>query len=288
MIATFDIGGTDIKYGILDNHVHFVLKKTMPTWAHQGGASIVHRIIEVIKLLLHDYPIEGVAISSAGIVEPHEGLILATTDTMKDYAGTPVKKMIEQATGLLTTVENDVNCAALAEATYGKNTPHDFIAMTIGTGIGGAIVTDGQIVHGATFSAGEWGRLLINGIPYEKQASIASLVSHAQQEGLDVKEGKDVFKFYDHGHPIAKVVVNRFYQHLAEGIQNLVYAINPHTIIIGGGISTRGQQFLDELHQALSERLEPYFMKHLSIRLATMKNDSGMLGAYVHYLQQKK
>jgi predicted NBD/HSP70 family sugar kinase len=283
MILAFDIGGTYIKYGLINEKEHIIEKKQIPTLASQGGISIMSRIIEIIKKMQEHHSITGIAISSAGVIDPYLGIVLSTTDTMPGYTGTHIKEIIESKTNFFTTVENDVNCAALAEAKYSKPPLTDFIAMTIGTGIGGAIVSNKEIFHGSSYSAGEWGRLMIDGKQYEKQASITSLIEYAKENGLDVKEGLDVFNLYDQNHPVAKIVVEHFYNRLAVGIVNLIYSFNPKVIVIGGGISHRGDQFIDELNLALEKQLDPYFMKSLSIRLATKKNDSGMLGAYIHH-----
>lgn len=288
MIAAFDIGGTQIKYGLIDQNGKIIEKSLMPTKPELGGLSIVDRIVEKIELYQKKHVISGVAISSAGIIDPYQGIVLLTTDTMKGYAGLHIKNLIESKTHIITTVENDVNCAALAESVYSNPPLKDFIAMTIGTGIGGAIIKDGEIYHGSSFSAGEWGRLMLDGKQYEKQASITSLIEYAKEQGLDVHEGLDVFNLYDQGNPKAKIAVDLFYKKLACGIVNLIYALNPKTIVVGGGISQRGEMFISELHEALKDQLEPYFMKHVSLQLATMKNDSGMLGAYVHHLKLTK
>lgn len=288
MIAAFDIGGTHIKYGVVDHTGKIIDKKLVHTLSNQGGLSIMTRITEIILNMQKQYAITGVAISSAGIIDPYQGIVLQTTDTMKNYAGTKIKEIIEHATNLPTTVENDVNCAALAESVYSNPPLKDFIAMTIGTGIGGAIVNHGEIFHGSSYSAGEWGRLLIDGKPYEKQASMTSLIEYARKYGFDVKEGIEVFKLFDENQEGAIIAVQSFYERLAAGIVNLVYALNPKVIIIGGGISHRGQKFIDELSLALSKKLDPYYMASLELRLATMKNDSGMLGAYIHHMNLTK
>lgn len=288
MIAAFDIGGTQIKYSLIDQNGKMIEKSLMPTKPEHGGLSIIDRIIEKIALFQTRHLISGIAISSAGIIDPYQGIVLLTTETMKGYAGLPIKELIESKTHIITTVENDVNCAALAESVYSNPPLKDFIAMTIGTGIGGAIIKDGEIYHGSSFSAGEWGRLMIDGKQYEKQASITSLIEYAKDFGLDVHEGLDVFNLYDQGNEKAKAAVQSFYEKLARGIVNLVYALNPKTIVVGGGISQRGEKFIYELHEALNAQLEPYFMKHVSLQLATMKNDSGMLGAYIHHLKLTK
>ncbi len=288
MILAFDIGGTAIKYGLINEQGHLIEKHSMATDAHLGGASILLRLLEKINSFKNRVELSGIAISSAGVINPFLGVVLATTDTMKDYAGTKLKEEIEYKTGLFTTVENDVNCAALAETVYGNPPIKDFLAMTIGTGIGGAIVMDGKIIHGHSFSAGEWGRMLIHGVSYEKLASLSSLLLYAKDIGLDVTHTHEVFERFDHFDPLATQAVHRFYDYLTDGIVNLIYTFNPSHLVIGGGISNRGQRFLDELKASLKEKLEPYFFDSCTLQLATSKNDSGMLGAYIHHQLEKR
>lgn len=286
MIIVFDIGGTTIKFGLIDDRGTLLHREEMPTLIKQGGIAVVKQVIEKIMFAKKTHNLRGVAISSAGVIEPYRGIVLATTSTFKDYAGLHIKEMVELETGLFTTVENDVNCAALAETVYGLNKPKNFIAMTIGTGIGGAIILQGSVYHGTSFSAGEWGRMIINGNQFEEIASTASILRLAERKGLNVPSGEALFALYDQGNEIATEVIKHFYHNLALGIKNLVYALNPSLIMIGGGISNRGETFIHELHDALSQQLEPMFMASLSLKTATLKNDSGMLGAYVHHLQQ--
>lgn len=288
MILSFDIGGTAIKYGLIHEDGKLKEKFSMATEAHLGGASILKRIIQTIHELRLKYELSGIAISSAGVIEPIKGIILATTDTMKDYAGLHLKDEIEKQTGLYTTVENDVNCAALAETVYGNPPLQNFLAMTIGTGIGGAIVMNGTIMHGNSWSAGEWGRMLIHGTPYEKLASLSSLLLYAKNQGLDVIHTHEIFEKYDQNDPQAIKIIHMFYDYLTDGIVNLIYTFNPSHLVIGGGISNRGERFIQELKNVLIEKLEPYFYTSCDIRLATLKNDSGMLGAYVHHQIQKR
>jgi predicted NBD/HSP70 family sugar kinase len=288
MIAAFDIGGTQIKFALIDQSGNLFSRNMLPTYAELGGLAIINQIINLIQQFQKDYTISGIAISSAGVIDPYKGVVLSATDTLKMYAGTPIKSLIESTTNIFTTVENDVNCAALAESKFSNPPLKDFIEMTIGTGIGGAIVINGNVFHGSSFSAGEWGRLIIDGIPYEKQASVSSLIESAKQKGLNVNEGLDIFNMYDEKDILATEVVNHFYERLSAGIVNLVYALNPKTIVIGGGISHRGERFINELRNALGKQLDPFFMQSLDLRLATMRNDSGIIGAYLHHLNQTK
>jgi predicted NBD/HSP70 family sugar kinase len=287
MIAVFDCGGTEIKYGIMNFDGDFVLKRTQPSKASMGGKEMVDALIPIILKYKDRYNISGVAISATGVVHPNSGVVLASNQTIKDYDGFKIKNYIELQTGLFTTVENDVNCAALAEANFGYELLNNFIVLTVGTGIGGAIVLNKNVYHGHSYSSGEWGHMIINGQRYEDIASTSSLVRNVQSSGLNVESGIEVFYHYDRKEPLAVKCVNHFYDALATGIANLIFILNPAYVVIGGGISNR-KLFLDELNHHLSSKLPPYYKKNVTLRTATFLNDASMIGAYVHHMSLKK
>ncbi len=287
MILSFDLGGSYVKYGVITTEFHILMKSAFETNAHEGGRAILNRIIEIIQSVRKTYPIIGIAVSSAGVIEPKRGIVLAATDAIPDFIDLPIKDIIENETHLFATVENDVNCAALAVAKLSNPQLNDFVAMTIGTGIGGAIVRDGNLIRGHAYSAGEWGKMYVNGKPFEKLASMTALLNGAAEGGLAIKNGEELFRLYDRGDLIAHSVVQRFYHYLSLGIANIIFVLNPKVVVIGGGISNRKDQFLEELHQVLRLHLPLYYYENVEIRLAPHLNDSGILGAVVHHLYLK-
>jgi predicted NBD/HSP70 family sugar kinase len=290
-LLLFDIGGTDIKYGIVDQFHRFIAKDKMATDISSGGFSILNQVISIAKDISLSYVIDGIGISSAGVIDPVHGIVLSATDTIPNFAGVRFKESFEQALNIKTTVINDVNAMALCEAYFGDHAHHSFLALTIGTGIGGAIVVNDHIYHGVSMSAGEWGRMYLDGEKFEHQASLSSIVKKANDMGLTCQNAFQLFEFYDQKNEMATDIISTFYHQLAKGIANLIYAFNPPLILIGGGISNRGQKMIDEVKFALSKVLEPYFIKSCEIALASQLNDAGMLGAMIHFkqtIQQKK
>ena len=150
-ILTFDIGGTEIKYAICDENFNLTEKKSIPTNAHEGGKRIIERVLEIAKTVEN---IDRIGISTAGQVDSINGRIIFATDSIPGYTGTEIKAIVEAETGLPTAVENDVNSAAIGEAVFGAAKGCDnFICLTYGTGIGGAIYLDGKLFTGNSFSA---------------------------------------------------------------------------------------------------------------------------------------
>ncbi|MFH5881349.1 ROK family protein [Liberiplasma polymorphum] len=286
---TFDIGGTDIKYGIIKEDYTFIKKASIPTNASMGANQMIERIIAIIHEAKTMFNLSGVSISSAGVIDPILGKVLHTTGAIKNYDYMPVKKMIEENTKLSVSINNDVNCFALCEATVGAGKNDDnFLTMTIGTGIGGAIILNKALVYGASFAAGEWGRMILPQGVYEEEASISALVKKAQLASEEtIHNGKDVFDLYDANNKDILPVVAAFYQTLATGIANLIYTFNPKLIVIGGGISNRGQRFIDELDHQLKLICENAFYNEVTLKLAQYSNDSGLIGALVYFKMQE-
>ena len=160
-----------------------------------------------------------------------------------------------------------------------------YLVMTVGTGIGGAIVVNNKIWRGNNYNAGEIGRMLVDGIHWEKMASITALIKSAKLRDLDIEEGKDVFDLYDQGDKVAQLVVGEFYRNLGKGIANLVYIFNPEAIIIGGGISGR-EDFGKEINAYADYYLVDGFQDTVDIIPAQFKNDGGILGAYCNFVDR--
>ncbi len=187
-------------------------------------------------------------------------------------------------------IDNDVNCAAFGEKWNGSGREKDnFIMLTIGTGIGGAIFIDGELYRGHSFSAGEWGNMLIEGKTFEEVASISGLIRLVRKyKGKGEWNGKRIFELYDKGDREVAQAVGIFFKHLAIGISNLAYIFNPETIIIGGGITDRGNEFLKEVKEEISKYLNQEIYNNCEIELAQNGNCAGMIGAIYHFLHHHK
>ncbi|MDF2698689.1 MAG: hypothetical protein K0Q49_245 [Haloplasmataceae bacterium] len=284
----FDIGGTDIKYGLIDETCHFIFTEVTPTHAYNGGLSIIKKIITLTNQLKEKYKIDGIAISTAGIIDPFKGEVIYATNAIPNYIGVKIKELIEQETGILAEVDNDVNCFAMCEKFIGNASEcHNFITLTIGTGVGGAIYLNDQMYYGNDFSAGEWGRMLVFDQTFEEVASITGLINLANKHiGPSNWNGKKIFDLYDQNDVNAKIAVDTFYKHLSTGIINLIYIFNPEKVILGGGVTARGDKFINELLQNVKARIEPKFIT--TIEIAKFSNGSGMIGALYHFLDMQK
>ncbi|WP_025724509.1 ROK family protein [Acholeplasma granularum] len=283
---TFDIGGTEIKYGIINELNEFLFKDKFPSKGPLGGKFILEDILLKVEALKHYNP-QGIAISSAGVINSDTGEVLSATNSIMNYIGINIVEYLSSKTGLKVSAINDVNAMALCEATLGgaKNSKVS-IALTIGTGIGGAILIDNHIFEGVAYNAGEFGLMLINEEKYEDLAATSVLVRKAQEVfGDQVKNGLDVYNLYDNKNPKAIELVQKFYNNLSIGLANLTYIFNPDMIVIGGGITGR-KSFIDELNEFFIPKITPNLRKYTKLVAATHKNDSGMIGAFIHFKEK--
>ncbi len=279
-VLCFDIGCTDIKYGVIEDG-QIILKKKVANNIKLGLDNFKENLSIITDLLTSTYDISYVGVSVAGSVDIESGIIIVPPDHARFLDRFDFKSFFKEGYNLTCYADNDVNCFGIAEKNAGKGKDYDiFLMMTVGTGIGGAIVMKKELWRGPNYNAGEFGRMIMqNGVKYEDVASTSKLVSFCQQAGYDVKNGSDVFKLYDEKDPQIMTIVKNFYDYLAIGVANLVYAFNPQSIIIGGGISNR-DTFIDELKTELKKILHSSFYETVKIERSYFKNDGGMLGAY--------
>ncbi|MFK4327826.1 putative NBD/HSP70 family sugar kinase [Bacillus sp. RC55] len=286
----FDIGGTQIKYGIVSEIGVVLIHKKVPTEIHLGGEQIVQKLIYLSKKLMTEHTISGIGISTAGIVDIDKGVITGGVDHIPRYANISIVERLQEVLKVPVSIENDVNCAALGEKWKGTGRGEsDFIMLTLGTGIGGAIVINGELYRGHSFGAGEWGNMLIEGNTFEEVASISGLIHLVRRyKGEKEWDGKTIFELYDKGDSSVIQAVKIFFKHLAIGISNLAYIFNPKMIIIGGGITERGDDFLNEVKEEIGTYLNQDIYSNCEIKLARSGNCAGMIGSIYHLLHQYK
>ena len=282
-ILSFDIGGTEIKYAFCDENFNLTEKNTVPTNAHEGGAKIIERIVEIIKGC---EGIDRVGISTAGQVDSKKGEIIFATDSIPGYTGTKIKKIIEAETGIPTAVENDVNSAAIGEAVFGAAKGYNsFICLTYGTGIGGAIFLDGKLFTGNSFSAGEFGHIVTHAGGksctcggfgcYEAYASASALVNSVKEKTGKSLNGREIFENF--GNPVIRNAIDGWIDEIVIGLKGIIYIFNPELVVAGGGIMNE-QYITDEINIRLQKELMPSFRKVRVVK-ALMGNDANKLGA---------
>lgn len=293
-IAVLDIGGTSIKSGLFMNG-KLIEKREEPTEAKYGGNYVVEKAITIIDVLKDKYgEVERIGISTAGQVDSSKGLIKYANSNIPDYTGMKIKDKIEKIFHVPVSVENDVNSAAIGEAYYGagKDEP-DFLCLTYGTGVGGAIIVKKQIYHGSNFSAGEFGGILIHPEErnaednfsgcYERYASATALVENVLKIDATCTNGREIFEKI-HETKIQNEV-NQWCREIAYGLVSLTHIFNPSAIILGGGVMEQNY-VLEKVKETLYNNIIESF-KNVKIKQAELGNQAGLLGAAVLALQEK-
>lgn len=282
-----DIGGTSIKYGIIDQNFNIIFKNSMPTEAHLGKNGILDKIFNIIEKCKSQCNPKGVCISTAGMVDCEKGSIIYANELIPNYTGTNIKDEVEKKYNIPCEVENDVNCAGLAEANKGAGiNSKTCFCLTVGTGIGGCILLNGKIFRGSG-GAGCIGYLPINNNKFESLAAASVLTRNiAQRKNLENISGEKVFSLYEQGDKICKEELEKMINCLSIGISSICYIISPDTIIIGGGIMARFDIIEPLLNQALNKNIIPEIRKNVILKCAKFKNDAGMIGALCNFLQR--
>lgn len=285
-----DIGGTNIKYGLIDDQENLLEDHEVPTQAHKGASFIMEIVQSIVRGYLDQDP-KGICISTAGMVDPVKGEIFYAGPQIPNYAGTQFKKVLEETFSIPCEVENDVNCAGLAEATSGSGQGSKVaICLTIGTGIGGCLILDNKVFHGFSNSACEVGYIHLPDGDFQDLASTTALVNYvAELHGDDPAEwnGRRIFSEATEGNKLCIQGIDRMVSYLGKGIANICYVVNPEVVILGGGIMGQEAILRPRIQQALEEYLVPSLAEKTSLRFAKHRNTAGMLGAYYNFKERQ-
>lgn len=292
MIVIIDIGGTTIKYGVIDPKTEdYQLLGELDTGTSQEGFRMEKRLEKVIDAVEKDYELKGIAISTAGVVDSETGQIVYANENIPNYRGTHLKEILEEHYKLPVTVENDVNSALLGELNYGElQDVHSALMLTIGTGVGGALYLNDGIYHGFSHSGGEVGYALMNGQNIEQTASARALVERVSQQVEEEVNGRWIFEqAIKHQHPIAIKEIDFMISEIMHLVSNYVALINPEVVIFGGGIMEQIDYLKPRMIKKFKEiNANQLVVENTKITFASLGNQAGMLGAYVHFKNSMK
>lgn len=283
-----DIGGTSIKYGMVREDGTFLATGEMPTEAMQyGGPGIMEKAKKIVEAYKAEYQPEGICVSTAGMVDCEQGKITYAAPLIPDYTGTEIKKTLEELYEIPCEVENDVNCAGLAEHFAGASRGSRIsVCLTIGTGIGGAIIIDGKVFHGFSGSGCEVGYMHLPGGEFQDLGASSVLVKKtAEYKNMDPAEinGKYVFEQAKQGDEDCIRAIREMCEVLGMGIANICYVVNPEVVVLGGGIMAQKEYLKDMLRESLDKYLLPSVAQHTRLEFAQNQNQAGMLGAYYNF-----
>lgn len=282
-----DIGGTAIKYGLINDNACFIEKHSIATEAD----NILKTVIDIVEGFVSKHDVCGICISTAGMVDPQSGEIVYSGPTIPNYKGTCLKKAMEASFGLPCEVENDVNCANLAEFVSGVAAGSDTsVMLTVGTGIGGSMIIGGELYHGHTNSAFEIGYMHMEGGDFQTLGSASTLtfkVAERKHDPVKSWPGIRVFEEAKKGDAICCQAINEMADALGKGIANICFVVNPQVVILGGGIMEQEDFLKNKIEKSVRKYLLPILADNTRILYAKYKNDAGMLGAFYHFCRHR-
>ena len=300
-----DIGGTKVAAGVVSDDGQILRQLVRPTPSHSPEA-VEDAIIECVRELSTNYAVASVGVGAAGWVDTDQAVVRFSPHLA--WRNEPLKANLLKRIDLPVIVDNDANAAAWAEYRFGagKNA-QVMICITLGTGIGGALVIDGRLFRGSYGMAGEFGHMGVvpdghwcpcgNRGCWEQYASGNSLVRDAkallaenapQAQDLlamiggdpNTLTGPDVTAAAIAGDPMSRELIADVGVWLGRGLANLAAAIDPDLFVIGGGVSAAGDLLIDPARRSFERTLTGRgFRTNATIALAEFRNDAGLVGA---------
>lgn len=283
-ILALDVGGTAIKSALILNS-KIITYYESPSQAKLGAQYLIKNMYGVIDRYNDDYDVIG--ISTSGQVNSETGTIIYANDNIPNYTGTNLKELISMKYKKKVHIENDVNAAALGECYYGVGVKHkDFLCLTYGTGIGGAIIINNSIYKGATGSAGEFGHIITHPQGdicncgqqgcYEIYASTSTLIKNCSCDYSHLINGRLIFAEFHQGNKNIIQVVDNWIDEIIIGLTSIIHIFNPSLIILGGGIMDQ-TYIIDEINRKIQGKVMTTFQQ-VSISKALLGNKAGIYG----------
>ena len=288
--VSIDIGGTAIKYGVINSEGQIVEKEQMPTEAWRGGPEILNKVIGIVETYKKIYTVSGICISTAGMVDVEKGEIFYAAPLIPNYAGTKFKQVLEEKFQIPCEVENDVNCAGLAESVSGVAKQSKVtLCLTVGTGIGGCIIIQGKIFRGYSNSACEVGYMNMGDSDFQTLGAASILTKKVAERKKEPQERWNGYRIFEHakkGDAVCCQAIDEMVDILGKGIANICYVLNPEIIVLGGGIMAQQEFLKEKIEQSVKRYLVPSIAENTKIAFAKHNNDAGMLGAFYHFTKR--
>lgn len=289
-----DVGGSSIKYGIMNEKAEFMEKGKTPT-----PIDNIEHFIYTVGTIFDKYKdrITGMAMSMPGRIDSDRGY-LYTGGNLEYNADKEIVSILQKRCPVPITVENDGKCAALAEAWLGSlKDCDDGIVVILGTGVGGGIIKDKKLHKGKHFIAGEFSFIFTNNAAFESkfshmwgmQAGVAGLctpVAILKNLPIDEVDGCRVFQYANSGDEDVINILDDYCYRLVLQLYNLQYIYDPEKIVIGGGISNEEVliKYIRKNIEKHYNNLEPNIMVKPEVVTCKFYNDSNLIGALYNYL----
>ncbi|MGD2175922.1 MAG: ROK family protein [Candidatus Brocadiaceae bacterium] len=304
-IVGIDLGGTNIKAGLVSPDGQVLQAHHVPTEAEAGPAAVARRICRATRECLEQAGVapeaaRGIGVGSPGTIDLDAGVVTFSPN-LPGWHDIPLREMIEGDLGLDCVLDNDANVAALAEQWIGAGEgASSVVLLTLGTGIGGGIVLDGRIWHGGKGVAGEIGHMCINPEGprcgcgncgcLEAYASATAMVRRLREavaegaetplaEHLEELTARAIHEAAVGGDPIARRNIEMTGRYLGVGVSNIMHILNPEVVLFSGGVTAAGQMLLDPVLEEVEWRTMDDSRRDVRVAFAELPDTAGIIGA---------
>ncbi len=301
-----DLGGTSMKLGVVSELGKVIKETEKPTIKEEGADGVIRRMVLHARSLAKEASIswkeiQGIGVGLPGFLDIPGGVVKYMTNL--GWTDIPIRDQLESAWKVPVKIDNDANVAALGEVWSGVGTgEQNAVCITLGTGVGGGIIAEGKLLHGAKGFAGEIGHIQIDSAgslcncgqtgcleTISSATGMVRLVHHAVSAGEEtslasfVNDGslttRHIFAEANRGDPVAKKTIDRAVHALAQAMAILSVVVNPSLFIIGGGVSRAGEALLYPLRKKYQCLTQKNARQDVRIVLAQLGNRAGFIGA---------
>jgi glucokinase len=290
-----DFGGTSIKSGLVLGGEIVQRGTPIDTQKCSGPAAIIDALVETIAELRGSrLDVVGVGVGLPGVTDSVNGVVHELTN-VPGWIDVPLRDLLFARTGLRAIIENDANAMAFGEWKYGAaRDGRHVICITLGTGVGGALILDGRLYRGAQLGAGEIGHLSIDYRgrpgPFGNNGALEEYVGNseisARAAALYLAAGRpdvrctpaELAQAAGEGDPIALSLWEAVGTEIGAALASVIWVLNPDTIVIGGGVARAGELLFEPIRRTICARTHAVFHEQLRILPATLGNDAGIIG----------
>ncbi|MEN3944009.1 ROK family protein [Prosthecobacter sp. SYSU 5D2] len=292
-----DFGGTSVKLGVCRDGELLTTDAPIPTADFPGPAALIGEMALRVAKLRETYPdIAAIGVGVPGLVDFDHGFVHVLTN-VPGWKHVPLKAILSEKTGLPVVVENDANAMAYAEFRYGAGRGlNNVVALTMGTGIGGGLILNGQLYRGSGCAAGEIGQMSIDSDgraghygnlgALEKYTGNREIAEHAVQryaeahvkKTLEECTPKMIAEAAKAGDDIARQIWDEIADWLGTALSSIAWLLNPDAFVIGGGVAQAGDLIFDPLKRKVQSMLSTVVWERLQIVPARFSNESGIIG----------
>ncbi len=317
MFVGIDLGGTNIKIGLFDSELKLISKTSVATKVDMGPEVVIDKMAQTAKKLLAEaglsmQDVVAVGIGTPGPAKYSEGIIIKSTN-MPTFKNVPICRMLNERLGVPVVFDNDANVACWGEYAVGAGKGvKDMVFFTLGTGIGGGIISNGELVHGCDENGAELGHMVIypdgrkcncgqRGCveAYASADSTARRAREAIEAGaesslkkvLDEKgqiTSKDIYEHLVAGDKLAKEITDGTAKALAITCINMLHTTEPKRIVFAGGMIAAGDVLLNRIKDFFNEHIWTLKKEMVEICFATLGEDAGIIGAAALALHTKQ